>query len=274
MKALLLVIVLLLASLGAHGQVYSNVLVEVNLISEMTALNVSAPFVWCRENNTLYYFDPISLAFTAYPANTVVSVNGQSGVVTLTKADIGLNNVDNTSDATKNSASVTLTNKTISGAANTISNIAQSSITNLTTDLAGKVALTQSYGYTLNFQGLTSSPVDAQTIYVGQLPKAPTTTAAISKIYIRKAGTIRAAQVYAYSGTAGTNENWSFNIRLNNTTDTLIQTVGAATSERIFTNVALNIPVVVGDYFEIKAVNPTWATNPLTTIIGGYIYVD
>ncbi len=43
----------------------------------------------------------------------VSSVNGHTGVVTLTKSDISLGNVDNTSDATKNAASVTLTNKTI-----------------------------------------------------------------------------------------------------------------------------------------------------------------
>jgi hypothetical protein len=46
-------------------------------------------------------------------SNAVVSVNGQTGVVTLTKSDVGLSNVDNTSDATKNSAVATLTNKTL-----------------------------------------------------------------------------------------------------------------------------------------------------------------
>lgn len=46
-------------------------------------------------------------------SNAVVSVNGQTGVVTLTKTSIGLANVDNTSDDTKNSATVTLTNKTL-----------------------------------------------------------------------------------------------------------------------------------------------------------------
>jgi hypothetical protein len=45
--------------------------------------------------------------------SAVNSVNGYTGVVVLTKADVGLGNVDNTSDATKNSAVATLTNKTL-----------------------------------------------------------------------------------------------------------------------------------------------------------------
>ena len=129
-------------------------------------------------------------------------------------------------------------------------------------------------GYTIPVQALTSSPVDGQTTYFGMLPKAPTTSAAISKIHVRKAGTIKIANIYCYSGTAGTAESWSLYIRLNNTTDTLIQTLSVATNERIFSNVSLSITVAVGDYIEIKCVNPTWATNPLTTIWGGYIYIE
>jgi hypothetical protein len=53
----------------------------------------------------------------------------------LTKSDVGLGNVDNTSDATKNSASVTLTNKTISGSNNTITNVS------LTTGVTGTLPL-------------------------------------------------------------------------------------------------------------------------------------
>lgn len=129
-------------------------------------------------------------------------------------------------------------------------------------------------GYTINVQALTSSPVDAQTIYFGMLPKAPVTSAGISKIYIRKAGRIKIAELYCYSGTAGSNQAWSTYIRVNNTTDYLIQTVGSATNERVFSNTSLDIPVSVGDYIEIKCVNPTWSVNPLTTIFGGYIYIE
>jgi hypothetical protein len=51
---------------------------------------------------------------------TVSSVNGYTGAVTLAKSDVGLGNADNTSDATKNAAAVTLTNKTIDLASNTL----------------------------------------------------------------------------------------------------------------------------------------------------------
>jgi hypothetical protein len=129
-------------------------------------------------------------------------------------------------------------------------------------------------GMCINVQALTSSPVDAQTVYFGMLPKAPTTTAATSKIYIRKTCTLKHVEIYCYSGTAGTNEAWSLYVRKNNTTDTLIATLNVNTSERVFTNAALNISLVSGDYIEIKGVQPTWATNPLTTIYGGYLYFE
>jgi len=129
-------------------------------------------------------------------------------------------------------------------------------------------------GYTLSVQALTSSPADGATIYFGQLPKAPTTSAAISKVYIRKAGTIKAANIYSYAGTAGTNEAWVAYIRVNNTTDYQIASVSAATNERVWSNTGLSIAVSVGDYIETKFVNPTWATNPLTFIVGGYYYIE
>jgi len=129
-------------------------------------------------------------------------------------------------------------------------------------------------GYAINVQALTSSPTDAQTVYFGTLPKAPVTVAGTSKVYIRKAGTIKIAEIYCYSGTAGTNESWSLYIRVNNTTDYLIATLSVSTNERVFSNTGLSIAMSAGDYFEIKGVQPTWATNPLTTIYGGYVYIE
>lgn len=129
-------------------------------------------------------------------------------------------------------------------------------------------------GYTVTVQALTSSPADGQTIYFGQLPKAPVTAQGTSRIYIRRAGTIRIVQLFSFSGTAGTNEAWVCHIRLNNSGDTQIASVSAAASERVWFNSNLNLAVTTSDYIEVKCVNPTWATNPLTTIFGGYIIIE
>jgi hypothetical protein len=128
--------------------------------------------------------------------------------------------------------------------------------------------------FVINVQALTSSPVDSQTVYFGMLPKAPITTANISKIYIRKSVTLKGAEIYCYSGTAGTAESWSLYVRKNNTTDTLIATLAVSASERVFSNAALSVSLVAGDYLEIKGVQPLWATNPATTIYGGYLYFE
>ena len=155
-------------------------------------------------------------------------------------------------------------------------NAKQNTITTGTTSqyFKGDLSLATYTGYSINVQALTSSPADGQTVYFGMLPKAPTTTANISKVYVRQAGTITAAEIYCYSGTAGTNESWSLYIRVNNSTDYLIQTVSAATNERVFSNSSLSISLNANDYFEIKSVQPTWATNPLTCIYGGHIRIN
>jgi len=128
--------------------------------------------------------------------------------------------------------------------------------------------------YALHVQTATGTLGPGTTKYFGAIPKTWVTDAGTSKIYVRKAGTIKIAEIYCYSGTAGTGEDWSLYIRVNNTTDTLIATVGLAAKERIFSNAALSIPVVAGDYFEIKMVNPNWATPPATTYFGGFVYIE
>ena len=131
-----------------------------------------------------------------------------------------------------------------------------------------------SYGYCVDVMALTSSPADAATTYIGNNPKAPTTTAGLNKIFIRFRSQIIGAEIFCNSGTAGTAENWSLYIRVNNTTDYLIQTVGIASGQRSFSNWSMNIQLNANDYFEVKMVNPTWVTNPLTTTFGGYVFIS
>lgn len=56
--------------------------------------------------------------------------------------------------------------------------------------------------------------------------------------------------------------------------NTMIATLSVSASERVFSNTGLTISLVAGDYVEIKGVQPLWATNPLTTIYGGYLYFE
>jgi hypothetical protein len=152
--------------------------------------------------------------------------------------------------------------------------VAAGGVLEYTTQLGWIYSAPSPQGYAINVQALTSSPADTTPFYFGTSPATITTTAGQRKIYIRKPGTLKIAEIHSYAGTAGTAENVSMYVRVNNTTDYLIQTVGAAANERVFTNSALSIPLAAGDYIEIKCIPPIWATNPLTFICGGYVYIE
>jgi hypothetical protein len=134
--------------------------------------------------------------------------------------------------------------------------------------------LSNLYGYTIAVQSLASSPADNVINYFGANPRAVTTTANVSQVYIPRTGTIKAAYITGYAGTAGTAEAWIMLLRKNNTTDYNITTVATNTSQRVFINAQMNVPVSAGDYFEIKTLNPPWVTNPLTSTFGGHIYIE
>ena len=130
-------------------------------------------------------------------------------------------------------------------------------------------------GYVVEaFAASQATTTDAQTLYWGSRLVAPSTTANRWRIYIPKAGTIKAVYIYSYAGTAGTGEAWSMYIRLNNTTDTLVQSLSAATNDRVWSNTGLSLVVAQGNYIEIKEVCPTWATNPATVTRSAVIYIE
>lgn len=112
------------------------------------------PSINDREFDLLKKITTNTALIEAGEAGDVSSVNGRTGAVTLTSADVGLPNVDDTSDATKNAAAVTLTNKTISGASNTLTNIGNSSLTNSAITI-GTTSVSLG-GTTTTLAGLTS----------------------------------------------------------------------------------------------------------------------
>lgn len=128
-------------------------------------------------------------------------------------------------------------------------------------------------GYALQVRSTSQSPADGATYFYGSELQPRTSSG--NRLYIPKAGAIKAVYFWWDSlGTAGSAENISIYVRVNNTTDTLVQTVGNASLQKLFSNTSLNIAVSQGDYIEIKMVCPTWTTNWTQVWTGGVIYIE
>ncbi|MBI5075628.1 MAG: hypothetical protein HZB62_10760 [Nitrospirae bacterium] len=139
----------------------------------------------------------------------------------------------------------------------------------------GLATITAGNGYMQHVSFSPTSPADSATLYFSHINWPLLSSATLFRVPVIKAGTIKAVSIFTYANaTAGSGENISMYIRVNNTTDTLIATVGSATAERIFSNTDLSIPVSVGDFFNIKMVNPAWATNPTAVFGSGSIYIE
>ena len=129
--------------------------------------------------------------------------------------------------------------------------------------------------YALTICFTTSNPLDGATIFWGAFNTAVTSSVGVSKILIPRKGFIRACVVHTYSATVnGTNEDWPLSIRLNNTTDYPVATVGLSATSRTFENYNLMIPVGQGEYIDMKFVNPTWVTNPEGVRGWGYLLIE
>jgi hypothetical protein len=120
--------------------------------------------------------------------------------------------------------------------------------------------------YSLFLQADTAtSMADSTSFYFGQHARmGVVTTSSTYKVYIPKAGVIRAANIYCGLGTKSSNENFTVAIRLNDTTDyTVTTTADLSPAFHInINNTSLNIPVVAGDYICIKITTPAWGTDP------------
>lgn len=119
------------------------------------------------------------------------------------------------------------------------------------------------------------SPADAASVYFDSTGRAPSTTEALYRCYIPKAGTLKAAYVYWNgTGTAGSNESITLNFRLNATTDVAIAAIGDTNAIKVFSNTGLSQALAVGDFFAMKVTCPTWATNPTAVVLSFTVYIE
>lgn len=139
---------------------------------------------------------------------------------------------------------------------------------------------TSLYSTQFNLASGTGALVDSETRYLLIFGAAAATTgttstsSAATRYYVHQSCTVKIARVFeVLAGTAGTNESWSWYIRVNATTDTLIEAVSSSSTGRVWVNTALSIALVAGDFFEVKSINPAWATNP-NNIYAGVVWIQ
>lgn len=110
------------------------------------------------------------------------------------------------------------------------------------------------------------APADATTYFFGGIGvQEPNTVAGTRRIYFPIACTIDSCIIFCYNASAGSTENVSAYIRLNNTTDYTISTtyqMTASATYSICSNTSMSVPIAANDFIELKLVCPTWATNP------------
>jgi hypothetical protein len=129
--------------------------------------------------------------------------------------------------------------------------------------------------YSLNIMSSTTAPLDSTTYYFGAFNQGWTTSTPIRRIYIPRAGRITRVVLYMFAlTTAGTAEDIVIVIRKNDTTDYTFSTVGLANASRFFSNYALDIPVIAGDYIELKVTTPAWVTNPDGVYTYGSLFIE
>ena len=125
-------------------------------------------------------------------------------------------------------------------------------------------------------------PADATTYYLGSSLSGFTSVEGdAGAIFIRRAGTVVAASLTVLRRTTGvdpTTEAVTLNIRLNASSDTLVQTValpaGVAPQVGEFLNSGLSLAVVAGDRLAFSFVTPTWTTNPTLLRLTGYVIIE
>ncbi len=132
-------------------------------------------------------------------------------------------------------------------------------------------------GYCRSWNIGSADPVDGTTYYMatGQTYTIVTTSTPVSRFYCPTAGTINSVYgIITNGGTLGSSETTGVNLRLNDTTNTLIANVRTDSTSNTFNNTSLGVTVAAGDFVNIIAVSPTWVTNPTVIRMSVTVYVE
>lgn len=117
-----------------------------------------------------------------------------------------------------------------------------------------------------------ATTTDGATVHFGHVGANGTAAQAAQTIGVT--GTIVACYMNWFAATAGTGENIAFSLRLNDTTDIAIQTVGNTNAVKSFSATGLSTAVTAGNTICGKLVYPTWATNPANVRVSARIIIE
>lgn len=136
----------------------------------------------------------------------------------------------------------------------------------------------RSYFY---FSNASYNPPDTTPFYFGGFPSvAPSTTAALRRIYFSAVDSVLITECnfVIVTNSVGSNESIAFAIRVNNTTDYALSSSSITATTTVIPNTSLNsgagITVPAGQYIEIKATPPVFATNPTGVFFTGTLVVQ
>ena len=135
--------------------------------------------------------------------------------------------------------------------------------------------------YTLQINGYPTDFLDSTEYCLSNMyPWTPQVIAKydVFKMYIPQSSIVRAVFLKGVTqNVAGSGENWTMNIRVNNTTNYAIATVASnnpTDGVREWINTDMNVSLSKGDYIVVDFTAPAWVTNPTQYKIWGYILLE
>jgi hypothetical protein len=122
-----------------------------------------------------------------------------------------------------------------------------------------------------------NNALTANILYFDNQDRSAVLTETGRELTIPITGIIKIATILCNAaGVYGSAEPFSLYIRINHTTDYLINTVALPDAKRHFNNYLLNIPVSQGDLLTMKLVPPVplWITHPQATTFSGNLIIE